>query len=158
MKLFAKSNPALVFGAAMLALVGNESAYAEQVDATNQELDAAGIQGTQLVPAALLDDLTEKAGRIDTAEAAVATAQQEATAAKAAEKTATDALAAAIKRADEAEAEVERLGSQPGAERSTPRRAPGKNDVPEEAGAKTTDQILAELPHNKALDGNPLFH
>lgn len=151
MKFFGKSGLAtLTMGAAVLALIGNESASAEQIDAANQELDAAGLKGAQLVPTGVLEELTAKADRVDTAEAA-------ATAAKAAETTATDALAAANKRADEAEAEVERLGKQPGATTTTPRKEAGKSDV-EEPGAKSTADILAALDHNKALDGNPLFN
>jgi peptidoglycan hydrolase CwlO-like protein len=123
MKLFAKSNPALVFGAALLALVGKENVSAEEATAANEELTEAGVTGAQLITEAAFNDLSEKAGRVDAAEAAVAIAQQEATAAKAAEKKAADDLATEKKRADEAEAEVDRLGSQPGAERSAPRRA-----------------------------------
>jgi hypothetical protein len=63
LKFFGKSDaPVLAFGASMLAIVG-EAASPEQVDAANQELDAAGIKGAQLVPGAVLDELTAKASR-----------------------------------------------------------------------------------------------
>ena len=151
LKLFGKSDATtLVLGASMLALVGNETATAEQVDAANQELDAAGIKGAQLVPGATLDELTEKAGRVDAAE-------QAATDAKAAEKVATDAVAAAEKRADDAEAEMERMAKQPGATVTHPRKSKDKNDVEEEAGADAHQKAIDELPHNKALVGHPVF-
>lgn len=142
LKIFGRGGLATAtMGAAMLAIIGNESASAEQIDAANQELDAAGLKGAQLVPTGTLEELTAKADRLDAAETA-------ATAAKAAEKTAADALTAATKRADEADAEVTRLGSQSGAAPTAPRKDAAKNDV-EEPGAddhqKAVDALHAKM-------------
>ncbi|OWP62896.1 hypothetical protein CDA63_11805 [Hymenobacter amundsenii] len=143
LKFFGKSGglATALMGTAMLAIIGNESASAEQIDAANQELDAAGMKGAQLVPTGTLEELTAKADRVDTAEAAVTTAQG-------AEKTATDALAAATKRADEAEAEVVRLGAQSGAAPTAPRKDAAKNDVQEPSAndhQKTVDALHAKM-------------
>ncbi|WBO86260.1 S49 family peptidase [Hymenobacter yonginensis] len=119
------------------------------VEAANDQLEEAGITGVALVSEAAYTELVAKAGRTDTAEAAVATAQKEATDAKAAQKTAEDAVAAAEKRAGEAEAEMERLAEQPGATVTNPRKSKEKNDVEGEASAndhqKTVDALHAKM-------------
>jgi hypothetical protein len=150
MKLFGKSGaPALAFGAAMLALVGT-TATAEQVDAANQELDAAGIKGAQLVPGATLDELTAKADRVDTAEAAA--------------KGHTDALAAAgvesvaalVAQRDGYKVKADKFDKAPGAGHTTPTLEAGKSDV-EETAPDADQETINGLAHNKALDGHPLF-
>ncbi|WP_375435079.1 S49 family peptidase [uncultured Hymenobacter sp.] len=155
MSLFAKK---LTLGAAMLAIVGKETVSAEEATAANTELEAANIIGAKLITEAAFTDLEAKAGRVDTAEAALTTAQKEATDAKAAEKTATDALEAATKRADTAEAEATRLGNLAGAGHTTTRLESGKTDIQDNEDRKTTAELLAALPHNQALDNNPLFN
>ena len=143
MKLFGKSTT-LTLGAAMLALVGNESASAEQVDAANQELDTAGITGAQLVPGAVLDDLTAKADRVDAAEKA-------ATDAKADLKKSNDDLAAATERADKAEKESARLAKLPGADSTTPVRVEGKSDIEEQPSDVAASQKIVDDLHAKML-------
>jgi hypothetical protein len=121
----------------------------EQLSAANDELEAANIQGTALITETAFDDLTARAGRTETAEAAVATAQKEANDAKAAEKTATEALAAATKRADDAEAEMARLAEQPGATVTKPRKPAGTSEV--EESSANDHQKTVEALHNKML-------
>lgn len=120
------------------------------VEAANDQLEEAGITGVALVSEAAYTELTAKAGRTDTAEAAVAAAQQEATDAKAAEKLATEAVAAAEKRATNAEAEMERLATQPGAKVTNPRKAADKNDV-EEPTSESDAQKLVDRLHAEML-------
>jgi hypothetical protein len=150
MKLFGKTGPApLLFGAAMLALVGT-SASAEQVDAANQELDAAGIQGAQLVPGATLDELTAKADRTDTAEAAA--------------KGFTDSLAAAgvesiealVAQRDGFKGKADKFDKLPGAGHTNPTLEAGKSDV-EQGEPDADQQTINGLAHNKALTGHPMF-
>jgi hypothetical protein len=150
MKLFGKTGPApLLFGAAMLALVGT-SASAEQVDAANQELDAAGIKGAQLVPGAALDELTAKADRTDTAEAAakgftdsLATAGVE-------------SVAALVAQRDAYKVKADKFDKKPGADHTNPTLESGKTDV--EGGEPDAYQkAIDDLPHNKALAGHPIF-
>ncbi|MCA8830541.1 S49 family peptidase [Hymenobacter pini] len=145
MSLFAKK---LTLGAAMHALVGKQTVSAEEATAANQELETAGITGALLITEAAFTELEAKANRTDTAEAAVATAQKEATDAKAAEKVAVDALAAETKRADEAVAEMERMAEQPGAQVTNPRKSKEKNDVEEPSATdhqKTVDALHAKM-------------
>ena len=151
MKLFGKSGPApAVFGAALLALVGT-TASAEQVDAANQELDAAGIQGAQLVPGATLDELTAKADRTDTAELAA--------------KGHTDALAAAgvesvaalVAQRDGYKVKADKFDKGPGAGHTNPVLPEGTSDVVEDTGADADQQTINGLAHNKALAGHPMF-
>jgi hypothetical protein len=138
-----------MFGAALLALVGT-SASAEQVDAANQELDAAGIKGAQLVPGATLDELTAKADRTDTAEAAA--------------KGYTDALAAAgvesiaalVAQRDGYKVKADKFDKGPGAGHTTPVLPEGESDV-EETAPDAHQETINNLAHNKALAGHPLF-
>lgn len=150
MKFFGKSDaPALAFGASMLALVG-ATASPEQVDAANQELDAAGIKGAQLVPGAVLDDLTAKAGRTETAEASA--------------KGYTDALAAAgaadvaalVAQRDGYKVKADLYDKGPGADHTTPTLEPGQSDV-DKGEPDAHQKAIDELPHNKALAGHPMF-
>lgn len=145
LKLFGKSaTTTLTLGAAMLALVGNESASAEQVDAANQELDTAGIKGAQLVPGAVLDDLTAKADRVDTAEAAKAEADKKNLDLTEANQKLTDDLAAEKKKTAE-------LGKKPGAESTTPVRADGKTDIEEKPTDVAANQKIVDDLHAKML-------
>lgn len=137
---------------ALTALAGLSGAAVTTplVEAANDQLEEAGITGVALVSEAAYTELVAKAGRTDTAEAAVATAQKAATDAKAAEKLATDAAAAAEKRADEAEAEMQRLAQQPGATVTTPRKSAEKNDV-EEPSSESEAQKLVDRLHAEML-------
>jgi hypothetical protein len=133
----------------MLALVGT-SASAEQVDAANQELDAIGIKGAQLVPGAALDELTAKAGRTDTAEAAA--------------KGHTDALAAAgvesvaalVAQRDGYKVKADKFDKNPGAGHTNPVLPEGESDV-EEIAPDADQETINALGHNKALAGHPMF-
>jgi hypothetical protein len=148
MKFFGKSDPTpVLMGAALLALVGSDSASAEQIDAANEELEAAGLKGAQLVPGATLDDLTAKADRVDTAESAV---KATADAVKAAGAT---SVADLIAQRDAARKDAEEFGSQPGELPTGSTKV--KPDV--EEGADEATKAIDELPHNKALAGHPLF-
>ncbi|WP_170172722.1 S49 family peptidase [Hymenobacter rigui] len=120
------------------------------VEAANDQLEEAGITGVALVSEAAYTELVAKAGRTDTAEAAVAAAQKEATDAKAAQKKAEDAVATAEARAEQAEADMERLAEQPGATVTTPRKSKDKNDV-EEPTSESDAQKLVEKLHAEML-------
>lgn len=150
MKLFAKSSPApLVLGAAMLALT-SATVTAEQVDAANQELDAAGIKGAQLVPDATLTELTEKAGRVEMADASIKAYTDALTAAGAAD------VAALVAQRDAYKVKADQFDKGAGATHTTPNLAAGTTDV--DSGEPNADQVAIDnLPHNKALAGHPLF-
>jgi len=150
MKLFGKSGPEpIVLGAAMLALVGT-AASPEQVDAANQELDAVGIKGAQLVPGATLDELTAKADRTDTAELAA--------------KGHTDALAAAgvesvaalVAQRDGYKVKADKFDKNPGAGHTNPVLPEGESDV-EDTAPDADQETINGLAHNKALAGHPMF-
>jgi hypothetical protein len=150
MRFFGKSDtPALAFGASMLALVG-AAASPEQVDAANQELDAAGIKGAQLVPGAVLDELTAKAGRTDAAEASVSATTAALAAAGVAD------LTALVAERDAYKLKADKFDKAPGASHTTPTLAPGASDVnPTEPDAD--QKALDALPHNQAIAGHPMF-
>jgi hypothetical protein len=151
MKLFGLGAAApLVLGSAMLAIVGKESVTAEQAEAANTELTAAGIKGAQLITEAAFTELSEKAGRVDAAEATA--------------KGFTDALAAAgaadmtalVAQRDGYKVKADKFDKGPGADHTTPTLEAGKTDV--EQGEPNADQkAIDELPHNKALAGHPMF-
>lgn len=140
LQIFGKSAATtLVLGASMLALVGNESATAEQVDAANHELDAAGIKGAQLVPGATLQELTEKASRVDAAEKAQLEAEKKAEGLEEANGKLTEQVAT--------------LGKKPGADATTPVRKDGAADLEEPSELSANEKIVADL-HAKMLAGN----
>ena len=143
----AASSP--VFGAALLAIVG-AAASPEQVDAANQELDAAGIKGAQLVPGAVLDELTAKAGRTDAAEASAKGMTEALTAAGA-----TD-VAALVAQRDAYKVKADKFDAKPGASHSNPSLVPGATDLGQ-GEPDANQKAINDLPHNKALAGNPLF-
>lgn len=150
MTLFAKKGASpLLFGAALLALTST-TATAEQVDAANQELDAAGIKGAQLVPGATLEELTVKAGRTDTAEAAAKGFTDALTTAGAAD------VAALVAQRDGYKVKADLYDKAPGAGHTTPALPAGTSDV-EQGEPDANQQAIDDLPHNKALDNNPLF-
>lgn len=150
MRFFGKSDaPSPAFGAALLAIVG-AAASPEQVDAANQELDAAGIKGAQLVPGAVLDELTAKAGRTETAEAAVQGYTDSLAAAGAAD------VAALVAQRDGFKVKADLYDKKPGASHTSPNLPEGTSDL--DKGEPDADQkAIDDLPHNKALAGHPLF-
>lgn len=155
LKLFGRGgNPAITLGAAMMALVTTDTVSAEQVDAANQELETAGIAGAQLVPSAVLEELTTKADRVDAAEKAATEAK---TALDTELKAAgVETVAALVAERDAAKAKADELGKKAGALHSKPALKAGESDV-EDGEPDENQKAIDELPHNKALAGHPLF-
>jgi hypothetical protein len=156
MKFFGKDT-STTLGAAMTALVDNDAATAEQVDAANQELATAGIKGAQLVPGAVLDELTAKAGRVDAAEKAATEAAEKVTTLEASNEKLT---ASNTKLTDDLAKEKERstaLGKKPGADATTPVKKDGEKSDVEETEPDAHEQAIAGLAHNQALAGHPVF-
>lgn len=151
MKLFGRElGAALVFGAAMTALVGKETVSAEEAEAANGELAEAGIKGAQLINEAAFDDLTEKAGRTDTAEA-TAKGFSDALAAAGAES-----IEALVAQRDGYKVKADKYDKAPGATQTNPTLKAGESDV-EENAPDAHQQAMDELPHNKAIAGHPMF-
>ncbi|UOQ99891.1 hypothetical protein MUN81_10410 [Hymenobacter sp. 5317J-9] len=155
MKVFGRTlGAALVFGAAMTALVGKETVSAEEAEAANGELEEAGIKGAQLINEATFTDLSEKAGRVDAAEKTAADAA----------KVTSDALAAAgaesiealVAQRDAYKVKADKFDKLPGAGHTAPALEAGKSDV-EEQEPDAHQKAIDNLPHNKALAGHPLF-
>jgi hypothetical protein len=140
----------LTLGVAMQALIGQETVSAEQVDAANTELATAGLKGAQLVPGAVLDELTTKAGRTETAEASVSATTAALAAAGVAD------LTALVAERDAYKLKADKFDKAPGASHTTPTLAPGASDVnPVEPDAD--QKALDALPHNQAIAGHPMF-
>ena len=143
MTFFGKSDPKpALLGAAMVALLGTYTASAEQIDAANQELATAGLQGAQLVPGATLEALEEKAGRVDAAEAAVQATTDAVTAAGA------TSVADLVAQRDKARQEAEAFGNQPGELPTSSTKL--KTDVVESAEAPDKEW---EAIHERMLAG-----
>lgn len=140
----------LTLGVAMQALLGQDTVSAEQVDAANTELATAGLKGAQLVPGAVLDELTAKAGRTDAAEASAQGMTEALAAAGAAD------VAALVAQRDGYKVKADKFDKAPGASHTTPSLQPGASDVnPTEPDAD--QKAIGELGHNKALAGHPMF-
>jgi hypothetical protein len=151
MKLFGKTLGAcLVFGAAVTALVGKETVSAQEAEAANGELAEAGINGAQLINEAAFTDLTEKAGRTDTAEAA-AQGFSDALAAAGVES-----IEALVAQRDGFKVKADKFDKLPGATQTNPVLAAGTTDI-EDGEPDANQKAIDELPHNKALAGHPLF-
>jgi hypothetical protein len=147
LQLFGKKNPAtsaLVFGAALTALVGKETVTDEEATAANAELEEAGITGAALITPAAFNALEEKAGRVDAAEERATKADEKAT--QEAEKAAS--LQADL---DTANARITELEKLPGATHSRPGKKDGKSDV--EEGGDANQKLVDDL-HAKMLAGN----
>ncbi|OUJ68656.1 S49 family peptidase [Hymenobacter crusticola] len=147
--LFAKKN--LTLGAAMLALVNKETVSAEEATAANAELTAAGIKGAAIITEAAYDDLTAKAEQLTTAQSTIQATEN---ALKAAGVT---SVAELVKQRDDFKADAEKYAKLPGAEQTGAIRREGESDVEESGDADANQKLIDELPHNKVLDGNPLF-
>ena len=143
-------------GAAMLALVGVETVSAEMATAANTELEGLGITGAALVTPDAYQALEAKAGLVEAAQAAQATAEGRLTALTEAVTAAgaSDVAALAAQR-DEWKTKAEAFGSQAGAMGTT--AAKEGNDISEGTPATAAQKAIDELPHNQALDNNPLF-
>ena len=155
MKLFGRElGAALVFGAAMTALVGKETVSAQEAEAANGELAEAGIKGAQLINQASYDELSEKAGRVDAAEKAAADAAQATSDALA--TAGAESIEALVAQRDGYKVKADKFDKAPGAKQTNPVLAAGQTDVEEDA-PDAHQQAMDELPHNKALSGHPLF-
>jgi hypothetical protein len=147
MSLFAKK---LTLGAAAHALVAAETVTDEQLTAANSELTTAGVTGAKFITEAAYNDLSAKAGRAEVAEASAKGVTEALAAAGVAD------IAALVKQRDEFKVKADKFDKAPGASHTTPSLAAGKTDVDQvEPDAHT--KAIAELPHNKALDGHPVF-
>lgn len=154
MGIFGNKNP---MPATMLALVGATAVTAEQATAANAELSAGGITGASLVPAATLTELQAQAGQLATMTTARDTAQ-------ASLQAMNDALAAAgaadvaalVSSRDEWKTKAETYGSQAGTMGTNAKK--DADNMGETSAASAAQKAIDELPHNKALENNPLFN
>jgi ClpP class serine protease len=147
MSLFAKK---LTLGAAAHALVANQSITPEQATAANAELTAAGVTGVQFITEAAADEFEAQAGLLTLAQASV-----QATADALAAAGVTD-IAALVSQRDAYKVKADKYDKAGGAQHTTPNLEAGATDI--DAGEPDANQkAIDELPHNKALDGNPLF-
>jgi len=140
----------LTLGAASHALISAETVSPEQATAANDELKAAGVTGALLITEAAFNDLTAKAGR---AEAAEASAKGSADALAAAG--ATD-VAALVAQRDGFKVKADQFDKLPGAAHTTPTLEAGTSDV-DQGEPNADQQLINDLPHNKALAGHPMF-
>ena len=134
----------------MTALVGKETVSAEEAEAANGELAEAGIKGAQLINEATFTDLTEKAGRTDVAEQATQATTDALAAAGA------DSIEALVAQRDGYKVKADKFDKAPGATQTNPVLPTGQSDV-EENAPDANQKAIDDLPHNKALDNNPLF-
>jgi len=126
----------------LTALAGAESLTPELVQAVNEEIEQMGIQGVTLLLDTELEAETERVetleNELDTARAALSTAEERIT---------------NLEQEREAlQQQVEELGSEPGDSHTQPGKPGGDN-----YGTPSSQQVIDDLPHNKALDGNPIF-
>ncbi len=128
---------------AVAALAGKKAdeITSEMLTAANDELEAAGITGVALITEAQYDAYEASAAAAQTLTAQLTTL--------------TDANATLTQERDAARAEAEAFGNQAG-EKPTSVKKEGADhkDAEPDANQKAID----ELPHNKALAGNPLFN
>ncbi len=128
---------------AVAALAGKtgEELTAEMVTAANEELEAAGIEGVALITESEYDALqaSVKAEKDLTAQV----------------KTLTDTNATLTTERDNFKAEAEKYGNQPGATPTSVKKDGVDNP---ESGADESQAAIDALPHNQALDQNPLFN
>ena len=142
---------------ALLALKGltGEAVSEPLVEAANEEIKAKGITGVAVVSASVFEAAVAamNAAPVDntaltTAQADVARLTTELATAKAAEATAATALATA-------RTEITRLGGLNGDEKTQLQKGA---ETQADAGDDDSAQLIANLPHNKALAGNPMFN
>ena len=140
----------LTLGAAAHVLVNAETVSPEQATAANEELKAAGVTGALLITEAAFNDLMAKASRTGKAEATASGYAAALAAAGVAD------IAALVQQRDEFKVKADQFDKAPGASHSSPGLKAGESDVePGEPDAHA--KAIAELPHNKALDGHPVF-
>jgi len=164
MGLFANSK--LSLGAAMMALVGAETVTTDMATAANAELAAAGITGAALITATEHGGLVAKGKETSdgkcascgqtmpkegkaSAESMLASMTEMLTSAGAAD------VAALVASRDEWKTKAESFGSQAGTMGTNAKKE--AVDVSEGTAASAAQKAIDELPHNMALDSNPLF-
>lgn len=127
---------------AVAALAGKkgEEITQEMVDAANAELEANGIEGVALITEAQHDAFEAAAASETTLSAQV--------------QTLTEANTTLTQERDAAVAQAAAFGEQPGATPTTVKKVGVDN--PE--SADESQKAIDALPHNKALDDNPLFN
>ncbi|MGI4760475.1 MAG: S49 family peptidase, partial [Janthinobacterium lividum] len=140
----------LTLGAAAHALISAETVTPEQATAANEELKTAGVTGALLITEAAFNDLTTKAGRADAAEASVKGISAALAAAGAAD------VATLVAQRDGFKVKADQFDKLPGAAHTTPTLEAGASDV-DKGEPNAHAKAIAELPHNKALDGHPVF-
>ncbi|QNF34351.1 S49 family peptidase [Adhaeribacter swui] len=126
------------------ALAGkkSEEITAEDIQAVNEELTAAGIENAGVISAAQLT--------------AFEAAEKDVTRLTAENKTLTTANTKLTTDLEAANKEVTRLGALDGA---TPTGTPkAGNEMGEESADDENQKLIDALPHNQALAGNPLFN
>jgi len=145
----------------LVALIGSENITAEAIEAVNAELKSQGVPGMIVVEAAVQEALTQKAK--DEAEKATAlTTSLQAVMKKLDPEHTGEVTQAAIdgkidglqNSLTTAKKQVVELGGKAGASHTKSKKE-GGDDIDDEDSP--SDEI-AKLPHNSALDGNPLFN
>ena len=150
------STPHPMFGkdkfSAVAALAGLAATglTADLVTAANDELEKKGVTGAQLITEAAFNDLTAKASRADAAEASLQGITEALTAAGVAD------VAALVTQRNDYKVKADQFDKGPGAGHTTPTLVAGATDV-DPAAPDAHAKAIAELPHNKALDGHPVF-
>ncbi|MFC6999580.1 S49 family peptidase [Rufibacter roseus] len=116
--------------ASVAALAGKkgEELTAEMLDAANDELEAAGIEGAALIT-------------VEQHDAFQASVENE---------------AKLTQQLEQANDKIAKLEKKPSEASTTPSKANG--ETPEPAAGDENAKIMADLPHNKAIANNPLFN
>ncbi|WP_276496709.1 S49 family peptidase [Pontibacter litorisediminis] len=129
---------------AIQALAGKkaEEITFEMLTAANDELEENGVTGAALITEA----------QFDVYEAAVASEKD----LKAQVQTLTTANATLTQERDSFKAQAEKFGEQPGATPTSVKK--DGTDHQEETEPDANQKAIDELPHNKALENNPLFN
>lgn len=125
------------------------------IEALNTELAAAGYTGIAVCSAADFEKAVSAMNAQAGDTTALATAQADVTRLTtelSTEKTKATNLETALATA---QAEVTRLGGMNGSEKTNLNKS---NESQADAGADDSATVLANLPHNRALDGNPMFN
>ncbi len=143
--------------AALAAVKGlDASAITEaHVEAINTELTAAGYAGLAVVSSSQLEKAVDAMNAAPADATALATAQAEVTRLTTELSTTNTTLQTAQSALTTAQNEVTRLGGLNGEEKSSAAK-PGETQA--DAGDNDAASLIANLPHNKALEGNMLFN
>jgi len=112
----------------------------EDINQVNEELSAAGIEGITVVNAQVIEAAEQATADLTAANTKLATA--------------TTQVTQLTKERDEAQALADKYGKQSGAVPTNPRL---EGQEKQETLNETSQSVIDNLPHNKALDENPLF-